>query len=95
MVNTGGASRGLRGGRWSYSGERVVRFRFRRARFARDVAVSGTATWRLADGAVRARLRLPGRGRLRARWNLQRQLAVATLDGELGGRRLRAPMLAP
>ncbi len=95
VVNTGGASRGLRGGRWSYSGERVVRFRFRRARFARDVAVSGTATWRLADGAVRARLRLPGRGRLRARWNLQRQLAVATLDGELGGRRLRARMLAP
>ena len=41
---------------------RVVRFRFRRARFARDVPVSGTATWRLADGAVRAKLRLPGAG---------------------------------
>ena len=94
-VNAGGASRGLRGGRWSYTGERVVRFRFRRARFARDVAVSGSATWRLADGAVRARLRLPGRGRLRARWSVRRRLARATLDGRLGGRRLRATMLAP
>lgn len=95
LVNSGGASRGLRGGRWSYTGERVVRFRFRRARFARDVAVSGTAAWRLADGAVRARLRLPGRGRLRASWSVQRQLAVATLDGRLGGQRMRARMLAP
>ncbi len=95
VVNSGGASRGLRGGRWSYTGERVVRFRFRRARFARDVAVSGTATWRLSDGAVRARLRLPGRGRLRASWSVQRRLAVATLDGRLGGQRVRARMLAP
>jgi pimeloyl-ACP methyl ester carboxylesterase len=95
VLNSSGAGRGLRGGRWSYSGERVVRFRFRRARFARDVAVSGTATWRLSDGAVRASLRLPGRGRLRAHWSTRRQLAVATLDGTLGGRRLRATMLAP
>ena len=60
----------------------------------RDVPVSGTATWRIADGAVRARLRLPGRGRLRVRWSTRRPLAVATLDGTLGGRRLRATMLA-
>ena len=73
----------------------MVRFRLRRARFARDVPVSGTATWRIADGAVRATLRLPGRGRLRARWSTRRPLAVATLDGTLGGRRLRATMLAP
>lgn len=95
VVNSSGAGGGLRGGRWSYSGERVVRFRLRRARFARDVPVSGRATWRLADGAVRATLRLHGRGRLRARWSTRRPLAVATLDGTLGGRRLRATMLAP
>ena len=29
-LNTSGASRGLRGGRWSFTGTRVVRFRFRR-----------------------------------------------------------------
>jgi pimeloyl-ACP methyl ester carboxylesterase len=94
-LNYSGASRGLRGGRWSYAGDRVVRFRFRGARFARDVPVSGVATWRIADGAVHARLRLPGRGRLTARWSMQRQLAVATLAGRLDGRRLRATMLAP
>ena len=95
VVNSGGASRGLRGGRWSYSGDKVVRFRFRRTRFVRDVAVSGTATWRLADGAVVARLRLPGRGRLRARWSTQRPAATATLAGTLRGRRVRAVMRAP
>ncbi len=95
QLNSGGADRGLRGGRWSYTGERIVRFRFRRARFARDVPVSGSATWRLSVGAVRVRLRLPGRGRLRAHWSTQRPLAVAALDGRLGGRRLRATMLAP
>jgi hypothetical protein len=94
-VNFSGADRGLRGGRWSYKGDRVVRFRFRRTRFARDVPVSGTATWRLSDGAVRASLRLPGHGRLRAHWSMQRRLAVATLEGRLEGRRLRATMLAP
>jgi hypothetical protein len=94
MVNFSGSDRGLRGGRWSYTGERVVRFRFRGARFAGDVPVSGTATWRLSDGAVRASLRLPGRGRLRAQWSMQRQLAVATLSGRLDGRRLRATLLA-
>ena len=95
VVNSGGASRGLRGGRWSYSGDQVVRFRFRRARFVRDVRVSGTATWRLADGSVVARLRLPGRGRLRARWSTLRPRATATLAGTLGGRRVSAVMRAP
>jgi TAP-like protein len=94
-INYSGTSRGLRGGRWSYTGDRVVRFRFRAARFVGDVPVSGTATWRHADGAVRARLRLPGRGRLRVRWSTQRPLATATLTGRIDGRRLRAEMLAP
>jgi pimeloyl-ACP methyl ester carboxylesterase len=89
-LNYGGSDRGLRGGRWSYTGTRFVRFRFRATRFARDVPVSGTATWRLGTGAVRARLRVPG-GRLRARWNLRRPLAVATLRGP----HLRATMPAP
>jgi pimeloyl-ACP methyl ester carboxylesterase len=93
-LNYGGTSRGLRGGRWSYRGSRFVRFRFDRARFARDVPVSGRATWRLGTGAVRASLRVPG-GRLRVRWNLRRPLARATLSGRVGGHRLRAAMLAP
>ena len=94
-LNYGGSDRGLRGGRWSWSGDRLTRFRFRGARFTRDVPVYGSATWRLGTGAVRAELVIPGRGRLRARWNLRRPLATATLTGRLGGRRLRATMLAP
>jgi hypothetical protein len=94
-LNYGGTDRGLRGGRWSYTGDHYVRFRFRGARFTRDVPVFGKATWRLGTGSVRARLRIPGRGRLHAHWNLRREHAVAVLDGRLGRRRLRATMLAP
>jgi pimeloyl-ACP methyl ester carboxylesterase len=94
LLNYSGTSRGLRGGRWSYTGTKLVRFRFRRTRFARDVPVSGTATWRHGTGAVRARLTVPG-GHLRARWNVRRQLAEATLTGRIDGRRVRASMLAP
>jgi TAP-like protein len=94
QLNYGGTSRGLRGGRWSYTGTKFVRFRFRRTRFARDVPVTGTATWRLGTGAVRARLSVPG-GHVRARWNVRRRLATATLSGRIGRRPLRATMLAP
>jgi pimeloyl-ACP methyl ester carboxylesterase len=95
MLNYGGDDRGLRGGRWSWSGDQFVRFRFHRARFTRDAPVNGSATWSLRTGAVRAHLMIPGRGRVRAGWNLRHQLAVATLAGRLDGQRLRATMLAP
>jgi pimeloyl-ACP methyl ester carboxylesterase len=94
LLNYDGRSRGLRGGSWTWSGDRLTRFRFNGARFTRDVPVHGEATWRLGTGAVRADLRIPG-GRLRARWNVRRQLATATLTGRLDGRGLRATMLAP
>jgi pimeloyl-ACP methyl ester carboxylesterase len=93
-LNYDGGSRGLRGGRWSWSGDRVTRFRFSGARFTRDVPVDGGATWRLGTGAVSADLRVPG-GRLHARWNVRRPLATATLTGRFGDRPLRATMLAP
>ena len=97
QINFSGASRALRGGRWSYDGDDVVTFTLDRARFADDVPVSGTATWNLTSGAVRADLTItgPAPGDLTARWNTQRRLAEATLDGTLGGRALRATMLAP
>jgi pimeloyl-ACP methyl ester carboxylesterase len=94
-LNYGGTDRGLRGGTWSWSGDRLTRFRFHGARFSRDVPVNGLATWRRGSGAVRARLSVPGRGRLRVRWNVRRPLAVATLSGHLNGQPLRATMLAP
>ncbi len=94
-LNYSGSDRGLRGGRWSYTGTRLVRFRFRAARFTRDVPVSGTATWRLDTGAVRADLRIGRRGHLRARWNLRQRLARATIAGAIDGRRVRTTILAP
>ncbi len=96
-INYSGKSRGLRGGRWSWRGDDTIEFRFDRARFAADVAVSGSATWERASGAVRAQLRLAGSsdGRLRASWSMQRPLARARLDGKFSTRRLRAVMLAP
>jgi hypothetical protein len=94
-LNYGGTDRGLRGGRWSWSGDRFTRFRFRGAKFTRDVPVNGRATWRLGTGSVRARLTLPGRGTVRAHWNVRRQLAEAVLAGRLDGHRLRATLLAP
>jgi hypothetical protein len=59
-LNYGGTGRGLRGGSWRWSGDRVTRFRFDGARFARDVRVDGRATWRLGTGAVRADLTVRG-----------------------------------
>jgi hypothetical protein len=94
QINYSGSSRGLRGGRWSYTGSQRVRFRYRGARFVRDVPVTGTATWRIGTGAVRASLRVPG-GRVRASWNIRRQRARATLSGRIHGRALSADILAP
>jgi pimeloyl-ACP methyl ester carboxylesterase len=98
-INFSGHSRGLRGGRWSYTGGDVVRFRFDRTRFASDVAVSGQAQWSTLDGPISAHLRVAGPGGLRERltlgWNMQAQLATATIDGVAGRRPLHATMLAP
>ena len=76
-----------------------VTFTFTRARFASDVEVSGTATWDSATGPLDADLEVTGpdgaSGRVTARWDTSRRLAQATLGGTLGGRALRAEMLAP
>jgi hypothetical protein len=99
-VNYDGTSIGLRGGRWSYTGSDTVRFRLRDVQFVPGVEVSGTATWREStDGSVRAEVTVRGPRKLAAslllRWSLRRQLARATLTGTVGGRSLRATMLAP
>ena len=99
QVNFSGTGRGLRGGTWSYDGDPVVTFRLRRARFVGDVAVSGTVTWNITTGSVRARVRTLGPGRLAGRltlaWSLRRPHAIAQLRGRVNGRRLDASMVAP
>jgi len=98
---SGTRGRGLRGGRFTASGPYYsyapVRFRLRGARFVRDVAVTGTATWDRRALRVRARLRIAGarRGALRIGWASGRRGAAATIAGRLGGRAIRLRMPAP
>jgi hypothetical protein len=99
MVNYDGTSVGLRGGRWSYSGDAVVRFRLTNVRFVPGVRVSGTARWRTRGGSgITARVEVRGpdgsSGAFRIAWPRTRD-ATATIEGEVGGRQLRATMPAP
>jgi pimeloyl-ACP methyl ester carboxylesterase len=99
MVNYDGASVGLRGGRWWYSGDAVVVFRLTRVRFVPGVEVTGTARWPTRGGAgITATLHVRGSdgttGTLRISWPHEPN-AVATLAGTVGGRQLRATMPAP
>jgi pimeloyl-ACP methyl ester carboxylesterase len=99
FVNYDGTSVGLRGGRWSYSGDDPVVFELDGVKFVGGVPVSGTASWSPTGGRVRARVRVRDPfgpvGTLRLRWSLGVPLATATLRGAVGGRPLRARMLAP
>jgi len=99
-VNYDGTSVGLRGGRWSYTGDALVVFRLRTARLVPGVEVSGSVRWAYrGDGGVQAEVRVTGpdgaAGDLDMRWSLRRPHALATLQGSVGGRTLRATMLAP
>jgi hypothetical protein len=95
-----GTSVGLRGGRWSYVGDRVVFFSLAGTRFVPGVEVTGRVRrgYRAA-GKVRADVQARGPGGVTAelviRWAGREQSAVAMLTGEVGGRTLRATMPAP
>jgi TAP-like protein len=98
-VNYDGTSVGLRGGTWSYSGDGPIVFRLRDVRFVPGVAVSGTARWFRRTGRVRAEVSVRGprglTGSVRIGWSAHAQLGQARLRGRIGGRLLRATMLAP
>jgi pimeloyl-ACP methyl ester carboxylesterase len=99
QINYSGHDRGLRGGTFSYRGDDPVVFRFDGARWTSDVAVSGVAHWDPLHGPLSAALRVTGPGGLRerlvVRWDVQAELAQATLDGSADGAPLHATMLAP
>jgi hypothetical protein len=98
-VNYDGTSRGLHGGTWSYSGNRHVVFRLENVRLVPGVRVTGTAHWHRYRGPVTAEVEVRGArglsGTVRVRWNAHKQLDRARLRGRIGGRALRATMLAP
>jgi hypothetical protein len=96
--NYSGVGYGLRGGHWSYTGDRITRFRLHRVELVPGVAVSGTATWNRYGNSMRVSLRLSGsgpHGRLHGGWSTRRPGADAVLAGKLDGREIRLTFPAP
>jgi hypothetical protein len=96
--NYSGHDVGLRGGHWSYTGDRTTVFRLHRVRLTSDLAVSGTARWHRFDNRIRVDLTVSGHGRhghLRGVWATRRLGARATLRGTWAGHRVRVSFRAP
>jgi hypothetical protein len=96
--NYSGQAPGLRGGRWSYSGDRTTIFHLHRVRLTEDLAVSGTATWKRYANTMQVDLRVTAHGRvgtLHGRWATRRSDARARLHGSFAGRPLRVTFRAP
>jgi pimeloyl-ACP methyl ester carboxylesterase len=90
---------GLRGGEFTTTGSRRVKWELNGVRWVVDVAVSGTASWDRTTGAMRADIRLRGSGatpgHLTLRWNDWDRLAKARVTGVLDGRQINVTIPAP
>jgi pimeloyl-ACP methyl ester carboxylesterase len=96
--NYSGHGFGLRGGRWSFDGDRTVRFKLHRVRLVAGVVVSGRATWARYGRRMQVRLQLRGtgpHGRLHGAWQTRRVGATAVLKGHLNGHTVRLRFPAP
>jgi hypothetical protein len=96
--NYSGHDVGLRGGHWSYTGDRTTVFHLHGVRLTSDLAVSGTATWHRYANRLKVHLlvRAPGHaGRLDGAWATRRLGARATLTGVLDGHRVVVGFPAP
>ena len=96
--NYSGHGVGLRGGTWTYTGDRVVTFRLTGVRLARGLSVSGTAVWDRYGETMRVDLTLRTHGRpghVRGSWATRRPRARAHLTGSLDGARFMASFAAP
>jgi pimeloyl-ACP methyl ester carboxylesterase len=96
--NYSGHDVGLRGGTWTYTGDRRTVFHLHGVRLTADLAVSGTATWTRFANAIRVDLtvRSPSHhGHLTGDWLTRKRGATATLHGRLDGRPVRETFHAP
>jgi len=96
----GVTGRGLRGGRYAYSGPAsATRIRFRAVRWTTDTTVSGHALWNQDSGLVRAWLTVTGPGgrsaRIAVTYRDYVHHPVATISGSYRGRPILARMPAP
>jgi len=101
---------GLRGGRWSYSGNHVVKYQLHSVRFTRDLAVSGSFVWKYYQHTMQVDLSVtrvkPGNGQpvsgpsalagvLHGHWDTRAAGAVARMHGQLRGRPIVVTFPAP
>lgn len=96
--NYSGHDVGLRGGRWTYTGDRTTVFRLHGVRLTSDLAVSGVARWHRYANRIRVDLQVSAHGRhgdLHGAWQTRRTGARATLRGTFAGHRVRATFRAP
>jgi pimeloyl-ACP methyl ester carboxylesterase len=93
------AGLGLRGGTWEVEEDDALTFTLVKYRLAAGVTVSGTVVWDAAAGTVVAHLRTIGSaavsGTLTASWDAVHNGAKAKISGTIGGRPVRASLLAP
>jgi hypothetical protein len=67
-------------------------------RYTRDLAVSGTATWKRYARTMKVDLQVSGHGRhgrLVGRWDTRREGARATMRGTFAGHAVRVTFRAP
>ena len=88
---------GLRGGTWTYTGDRTVKFRLHGVRMVDDLAVSGHAVWKRYGEVANVDLRVAGRrpAGSTGSWDTRRVGATAVLTGRLDGNRVRLRLPAP
>ncbi len=98
-VNYDGDGVGLRGGTWSYAGDRRTTFRLEAVEWLSGAPVTGSVVWDQRRGTAVARLRVTGPGgrrvRLVAGWSTVRAGAVARIAGRSAAGPLVARLLAP
>ena len=98
LNNYSGHGVGLRGGTWSYTGNRSTTFHLRNVRLTRDLAVSGSAVWVRYANTMRVDLTIRSpqvTGRLHGSWATRTRHATAVLTGDLNGKAVHLSMLAP
>lgn len=96
--NYSGHGVGLRGGTWSYRGNRVTTFDLDGVRLTRDVAVSGSAVWTRYRNTLRVDLTIRSdavSGTLHGSWATRAHNATAVLTGHLNRVPVRLAMRAP
>ncbi len=89
---------GLRGGTWTYTGNRVTTFALTGVRLTRDLAVSGSAVWSRYANTMRVNLTISGpgvSGRLRGSWSTRAKGATAAMTGRINGTAVNLAMRAP